>query len=167
MAQTVHLKLKANNSEIKGESTQLADGRTDTIECFYFESGIMTPRDAASGRATGRRQYAPLKVRKRIDKASPLIAKALTNNEKCTGTFSFFRPDNKGKDEVFYTITIGGAFISDVTVIVPDTLASSAKDAREAYEEVTFTFDSISWEHPVGKTRHDDSWSGGPGVAVA
>jgi type VI secretion system secreted protein Hcp len=164
MAQTVHLKLKANDSDIKGESTQLADDRADTIECFSFEGGMTTPRDAASGRATGRRQHAPIKIKKLIDKSTPLLAKALTNNEPCTGTFSFYRPDGKGHDEVFFTIKIGGAFVSDIRHLMPDTMDSPHADAREAYEEVTFTFDTISWAHPPGKTQHDDSWSGGPGV---
>lgn len=160
MAQTVHLKLKVNDEEIKGESSQLADGRADTIECFYFESSVTTPRDPASGRATGRRQFAPIKIRKRIDRASPLLAKALTQNSRCQGIFSFYRPDGEGNDEVFYTVTMEGAFVSDLVVQMPDTLSSPGQDVREAFEEVTFTFDKIIWEHRPGGTQHEDSWSG-------
>ncbi len=160
MAQTVHLKLKAGGSDIKGESSQLADGRKDTIECVYFESGVTTPRDAGSGRSTGRRQFSPIKIRKRIDKASPLLAKALTQSEKCEGEFDFFRPAQDGTDEIFFAIKIGGAFVSDVTLYMPDTLENPGKETREAYEEVTFTFDSITWEHKTGGTMHSDSWSG-------
>ncbi len=159
MAQTVHLKLKIGNKDIKGESTQLADGRESTIECVYFESGVTTPRDAGSGRATGRRQFAPIKLRKRIDRASPELAKALTQSEKCEGVFEFFRPGTDGTDIVFYTIKIGGAFVSDIILYMPDTSVNPGTETREAYEEVTLTFDSIGWEHVDG-TLHYDSWSG-------
>ena len=67
MAETVHLQLKANGSDIKGESTQTSLGRADTIECVHFESGIKTARETGSGLATGRRQHEPLLFRKRID----------------------------------------------------------------------------------------------------
>ncbi len=39
MAQTVHLFLKANGKDIKGESTQPSMGRADSIECVSFELG--------------------------------------------------------------------------------------------------------------------------------
>ena len=37
MAETVHLFLKANGTDIKGESTQTSLGRADSIECVYYE----------------------------------------------------------------------------------------------------------------------------------
>ena len=90
MAETVHLYLKANGSDIKGESTQHSMGRQDSIECTYYEQKVVTAREAGSGQATGRRQYEPLLIRKRIDKASPLIAKALVENQVIEGVFKFF-----------------------------------------------------------------------------
>lgn len=39
------------------------------------EYRVLTAREAGSGMATGRRQYEPLVIRKRIDKSSPLLAK--------------------------------------------------------------------------------------------
>lgn len=42
---------------------------------------VKSPRDAASGQASGRRQYQPLIIRKRIDKASPLLAKAMAGKQ--------------------------------------------------------------------------------------
>ena len=53
MAETVHLYLKANGTDIKGESTQTSLGRQDSIECVYYEQGVKTAREAGSGMATG------------------------------------------------------------------------------------------------------------------
>ena len=68
MAETVHLFLKANGSDIKGESTQTSLGRDGSIECLYFEDSVRTAREKGSGMATGRRTYNPIIIRKRIDK---------------------------------------------------------------------------------------------------
>lgn len=167
MAQTVHLTLTANKTPIEGESTQLSLDRAGTIECVYFESAVTTPRDAASGRATGKRQYAPLRIRKRIDMSSPLLARALTRNEACEATFKFYRPAAGGHhkspvhtgEEHFYTVKLEGAFVSDIRLVMPDTLENPGIETREAYEEVTFTFDRITWTHQVQGKEHDDSWS--------
>src|SRR5690242_4214681 len=96
MAETVHLYLKANGTDIKGESTQTSLGRQDSIECVYFEHEVITARESGSGLATGRRQYPPMKIAKRIDKASPLLMKALCENQVIEATFKFFRPNPTG-----------------------------------------------------------------------
>src|SRR5215470_7613292 len=104
MAETVHLFLKAGGSDIKGESTQQSLDRKDSIECLYYEQEVITAREAGTGMATGRRQYQPLLIRKRIDKSSPLIAKALAENQKIEATLKFFRPNptGDGTTEQFY-----------------------------------------------------------------
>ena len=66
MAETVHLFLKANGKDIKGESLQKSLGREGSIECLEFSESVRTAREAGSGMATGRRQYEPITIRKRI-----------------------------------------------------------------------------------------------------
>ena len=69
-----------------------ATGRRDAA------SGQATGRrDAASGMATGKRQHKPLNIRKRIDKASPMLAKAL-NSGNSIGNVTLQRVEN-GKTE--------------------------------------------------------------------
>ena len=113
MAETVHLYLKASGSDIQGNSTQVSLGRENSIECVYYEQEVMTAREAGSGMATGRRQYKPLLIRKRIDKSTPLIAKALCNNQEIEGIFKFFRPSptGDGTTEQFFTVEIGRAHV--------------------------------------------------------
>ncbi|HEY0092996.1 MAG TPA: type VI secretion system tube protein Hcp, partial [Archangium sp.] len=96
MAETVHLFLKANGADIPGESTQKSLGRENSIECVYYEQEVVTARERGSGLATGRRQYSPLLIRKRIDKSSPLLVKALVENAVVEGKLMFFRPNPTG-----------------------------------------------------------------------
>ena len=160
MAETVHLYLKANNSDIQGESTQHSLARENSIECVYYEQAVKTAREAGSGMATGRRQYEPLLIRKRIDKASPLIAKALVENQVIDGEFKFFRPTpaGDGTTEHFYTVKIKQGRIASQKQLVPDTIVP-ATSTEPPLEEVTFVFHTISWRYEVGGVEHEDSWS--------
>ncbi|MCP3098206.1 type VI secretion system tube protein Hcp [Myxococcus sp. K15C18031901] len=160
MAETVHLYLAANGKDIKGESTQTSLGREDSIECVYYEQGVITAREAGSGLATGRRQYQPLLIRKRIDKASPLLMKALTENEAIEATFKFFRPSpaGDGTTDQFYTVTIKQGRVASIKQVVQDTIIP-ATATNPPLEEVTFVFHTISWTVSEGGVTHEDSWS--------
>jgi len=159
MAETVHLYLKANGQAIAGESTQVSLGRADSIECLYYQQSVRTAREAGSGMASGRRTFEPLLIRKRIDKASPLIQKALCTNQVIEGVFKFFRPHpgGDGTTEQFYTVSIKRGRIASVNQYVPDTFIP-ASSAEPALEEVTFVFHTIKWTFTQGGVEHEDTW---------
>jgi type VI secretion system secreted protein Hcp len=161
MAETVHLFLKANGKDIKGESFQSSLGRADSIECVYFESSMKSAREAASGLATGRRQHDPILVHKRIDKASPLLSKALVNNEGCEGTFKFYRPNPKGDGttQQFFSVAFKGGRVFSQRLVVFNTLDPDAVN-HPPLEEVGFVFTTISWTYTDGGITHEDSWAG-------
>ena len=160
MAETVHLFLKANGADVKGESSQTSLGRANSIECLEFEHAIKTARETGSGMASGRRQYEPITIRKRIDKASPLIAKALVENQKIDGVFKFFRPNPKGDGttEQFYTVEIKDGRVSGLTQILPDTF-NPASSNMPPMEDVSFVFHTIIWTITDGGLTHEDKWS--------
>jgi type VI secretion system secreted protein Hcp len=160
MAETVHLYLKANGTDIKGESTQVSLGRDGSIECVYYEQEVITAREAGSGLATGRRQYQPLLIRKRIDKSTPLLMKALCENQVIEASFKFFRPNptGDGTTEQFYTVNFKQGRINTIKQVVPDTIVpATSKDP--ALEEVAFVFHTIGWTYTNGGVTHEDSWS--------
>jgi len=160
MAETVHLYLKANGTDIQGESTQTSLGRENSIECVYYEQGVLTAREATSGMATGRRQYQPLLIRKRIDKSSPLLAKALTRNEAIDGVFKFFRPapTGDGTTEQFFTVEIKLGRVASMKQVVPNTIVP-VTSTEPPLEEVTFVFHTISWTYTNGGVTHEDTWN--------
>ncbi|MBL8602142.1 MAG: type VI secretion system tube protein Hcp [Myxococcales bacterium] len=160
MAETVHLYLKANGTDINGESSQTSLGRENSIECVYFEQGVVTARESGSGMATGRRQYTPLLIRKRIDKATPLIAKALCENQVIEGTFKFFRPNptGDGTTEQFYSIQVKQGRLNSQKLFVPDTIVP-ATSTEPPLEEVSMVFHTISWTYTNGGITHEDTWN--------
>jgi type VI secretion system secreted protein Hcp len=110
--------------------------------------------------ATGRRQYEPVVCRKRIDKSSPLLHKAMVNNEVIDGVFKFYRPSPKGDGttEQFYTVTIKQGRIAGLKQHNPDVF-EPASATRPPMEEVSFVFHTISWTYTDGGVTHEDTWS--------
>lgn len=158
MAETVHLYLKANGQDIKGDSTQMSLGRADSIECLYYESEVITHTEVGTALATGRRQYRPLKIRKRIDKASPLIMKALRANQKIDATLKFFRPNpaGDGTTEQFYTVDLLEGRIMSVKQYVPDVMVQESCNLPPL-EEVSFAFHRITWTYTNGGITDSDT----------
>jgi len=161
MAETVHLKLKVNGKDIQGESTQTSLGRENTIECLSFQHSTLSARDMTTGLATGRRQYQPIKIVKRIDKSTPLLYKAMTENAVCEGEFLFFKPNKTGDGttEQFYTIKIGGARVTEIHGTSPHVEDLDTAN-QHPYEEVQFTFGTINWTYADGGATHEDTWHG-------
>ena len=159
MAETVHLFLKSNSEDIQGESTQTSLGRENSIECLYFEDSVSTAREKSSGLATGRRTFAPLTFRKRIDKASPLLARSLCNNEVAEGIFKFFRPNpaGDGTTEHFFTVEFGQGRLSGIRRISPDTI-DPASATEPPTEEVQIVFHNITWTFEPTGASHYDAW---------
>lgn len=160
MAMTVHLYLTANGTKIDGDSSILSLERENSIECLSFSDAVRTAREASSGTASGERTYEPIRIVKRIDKSSPLIAKALCNNEVIEGTFKFFRPNpaGDGTTEQFFTVVIEEARVASVMRVSPDTIDPASSSAPPT-EEVSFVFGKIRWTYEPDGVEHEDHWS--------
>jgi type VI secretion system secreted protein Hcp len=165
-AETVHLFLKANGANIQGDSTVTSLGRENTIQCLAFENKVATAREASSGLATGRRTYEPIVIRKRIDKSSPLLAKALAQNEVIEGVFRFYRPNpaGDGTTQHFFTVEIKGGRVASYRPYVPDTFVP-ATATQPPLEEVAFVFQTIRYRYEPNGIEFQDTAMGIRGSA--
>jgi len=159
MAETVHLVLKANGNIIQGESTQHDRGRDKTIECLVFRDSVRTARELGSRAAVGRRVHEPIEILKRIDSSSPLLAKALCQNEKVEGTFKFFRPspNGDGTTEQFFSVDIFDARIDAIERHSPNAIDPAASKAPPL-ETVRFVYGKIRWVYEPSGAEYVDDW---------
>src|SRR5438309_5230899 len=99
MALNAYLKLNGEKQgDIKGSVTQ--KGREDSIMVIAFNHEVVSPRDAASGLPTGKRQHKPMQITKELDKSTPLLFNMLVNNENiATWKLEFFQPSKEGKEK--------------------------------------------------------------------
>jgi type VI secretion system secreted protein Hcp len=159
MAMTVHLYLTANGTKIDGDSSILSMERENSIECLSFTDSVRTAREASSGMASGERTYEPIRIVKRIDKSSPLLAKALCNNEVIEAKFKFFRPNpaGDGTTQQYFTIEITNGRIESITRVSPDVIDPASANAPPT-EEVAFVFGRIVWTYIPDGIEHEDNW---------
>jgi type VI secretion system secreted protein Hcp len=136
-------------SVIFGSSIALADG-TVTVEGTKTKftpdhfTGITyevkSPRDMATGQASGKRQHAPMCIYKATSQTTPQWFAAVTTNEVL-------------KSVIFETTTLRIKLVN-ATVSELKFLGADGKDL----EQVCFTFDRIEFSHPKTGTTAADDW---------
>lgn len=94
-------------------------------------------------------------VIKPIDKSSPLLAKAINDNETLHCEFDFYRTNRAGMAEIFYRVKLIKAKISNISLIVPHITTSPADEIQE---KISFSYESINWEHFSAGTSAFSLW---------
>lgn len=162
----IYLTLKGQKQgDIKGSVTQ--KGREGSIAVQYLQSKIVSPRDAASGLPTGKRQHEPLVFRKSVDRSTPLLLSAMVNNETLTQAhFKFWRPSVTGAEQQYFTIDLTNASLASSNLYHPDSQDSTAPAAGSSgsgggaeLEEYTLTYQRIDWTWTDGGITAQDDWS--------
>ena len=154
MSGTIQLHLTSNGNALRG------DGPDGAIECLGFDSGVTTTREARQGLVTGRRTYSPIVVRKRVDRASPLLLRALTENQAIEARFDFLRPEAPAvSSAVFYRVHIAEARLVSVRQYLAEPPPGARSVVSTPMEEVGFEFRRITWTHVEGGIEHQDSVS--------
>jgi type VI secretion system secreted protein Hcp len=147
--------------KINGSVTQ--KGREGSIQVSYLQQKRVSPRDAASGLPTGKRQHEPLVIRKSLDKSTPLLQNVLSNNETLTSAqFKFWRQTSGPTGTVeqqHFQIDLQNANVASYNLYHPDSLDTGAASTTvETQEELTFTYQKITWTWLDGGITAEDDW---------
>ncbi len=131
------------------------------IRIYSYSFAGHSPRDPATGQATGRRQYHPVIVSKEWGIASPEVWTAFANNERLTEVLIEFIASNPhGIEQVDHTIKLTNATISEVRDITERVPPPDGTEMRPLHE-ISFVFEKIEMQDKSGKTFIDD-W--GPAI---
>ena len=104
---------------------------------------IVSPRDAATGQATGKRQHKPFTITKELDKSSPLLLQAIYTNETLTSVLiGLLLPSG----QPMATVTLTNAHVSDSVQHGPT-------------EEISFVYQKITWTWVDGGITAEDDWA--------
>jgi type VI secretion system secreted protein Hcp len=143
----------AKQGTFKGEGAR--KGSDQWIPIVQFNQSIQSPRDSATGQASGRRRHEPIKITKEWGVASPQLQRALATNEVLKEVvFEFVRTNAKGQEEVYETIKLTNALVSGIHRSEGQ---RTGRDTKEM-EEISFTYEKIEMSHANGKTTATDSW---------
>jgi type VI secretion system secreted protein Hcp len=157
MALNAYLRLTGETQgEIKGSVTQY--GREDSILIIASNHEIVSPRDAASGLPTGKRQHKPITIIKEVDQSSPLLYQALVNNENFPEwELQFWRAGIRRRQTQFYTVQLVNAQITAIHFELPNTRYPETARLNE-FEQVSFVYQRIRWTWEDGGITAEDDW---------
>ena len=135
--------------QIKGSVIQ--KGREGAIAVYKLHHQVLSPRDGATGAATGKRIHKPLVIIKEIDIASPKLLNALLTNEIIKQVIiNFFQAVGRGArggagaEVNYYRITLTNAVITDISQDLPDIL-NPVENKFPFLERVEFVYQKIEW----------------------
>jgi len=157
MALNSYLKLTGEKQgDIKGSVTQ--KGRQGKIIVMAFNHEVQSPRDPASGQATGKRIHKPFVITKEIDMSSPLLYAALVNGENIiTWELQCFAASVRGVEVNNYTVTLANAKIADIkSIMLNNKVPENVK--MPLMEEVSFVYEKIVWNWVDGGLIAEDDW---------
>lgn len=157
MALNAYLNLTGQTSgPVKGSVTQ--KGREDKIMVVEIDHEIVSPRDAASGLPTGKRQHKPFRIQCEIDKATPIMYNILVNNENITEwELQFWKPSSAGSELQHYTIKLTNANLARIHA---HTANNKIPELMRLPDMVTyeFTYQKIEWTWVDGGITASDDW---------
>ncbi len=147
-----------SQGRIDGEATQRGRERQHRLLAYSHE--IVSPRDPASGQATGKRQHQPFRIVKLINEGSPKLLTAMKNNEALTEVVvDIWTPSVTGVETKLLTYTLKNARIVSLRPWMPNKSDTSAQPYPPA-EEIAFVYESIRLTFHNGGIESTDDWNG-------
>lgn len=140
--------------EFKGESIQKGQEKSAPVRKFQY--GVVSPRDTASGQATGKRQHGPVVITKAWGASSPQLFQALVNNERLSEVvFDFYVP-LRNTMKLDHRIKLTNA---NVVEIAYATDTAEVKGLHPSFESISFTFQKIEHMDSAGRVTASDEIS--------
>ncbi|MCG9724459.1 Hcp family type VI secretion system effector [Vibrio brasiliensis] len=94
-------------------------------------------------------------ITKPVDKSSPLLGNALSKQEHLQCTIKFYRTNEQGYNENFYTIELVDALITSLSFDQPNVLTSGDENMSEIFH---LTYRDIIWKHNMAGTEGYQTW---------
>ena len=131
----------------------------DKIPGISFHYNVRSPRDVASGQASGKRIHQPVSFVKEWGPSTPQFFQALCTNESLKSVlFEFIKTDKNGEEYVYHTIKLVNANVSEIDQYLAGSAESDQWHDAHELERISFTFQRIEMESKDGKTMAVDDW---------
>ncbi|MBD2813837.1 Hcp family type VI secretion system effector [Xenorhabdus sp. Flor] len=154
MANIIYLTINGKNQGLisSGCSTESSignlcqNGREDQIYIYELSHSLSREQNV---------NHFPITIKKPLDKATPLLGVAISNNEELECKFDLYRTDSNGGIILYFTIKITNATINSIDVICPNSLTHNEFQPQEI---VSLKYKSISWQHHSAGTSGYSIW---------
>lgn len=148
----------ARQGVFKGEARQ--KGMENKIVGLTFDYSVVSPRDPASGMATGKRQHRPIRIIKPWGASSTQFFTALVMNEVLSNvTIDFFSINTAtGQLVLDHTVKLTNASVASITHHSDNGVVEEKAGKAPAYESIELTFQQIEIIDQLNKGMAMDSW---------
>lgn len=142
----------------KGES--LRKGFEGKITGLTFDYSVVSPRDLATGQATGKRQHRPIRIIKPWGASSTQFFTALVTNEVLSNvTIDFFSISvTTGQMVLDHTVKLTNATVTSITHHSDNGVLEEKLGKTPPYESIELTFQQIEILDHLNKGAAMDSW---------
>jgi type VI secretion system secreted protein Hcp len=123
-------------------------GREGTILITELHHEIDMPFDPRTGLPAGGKQHGALTVTTVIDRATPLLYRALATGEHVETEIRLFAIDPTGVEVHYFTITLRNAWVMSMRPFIPNTL-DPAKETMGHMFELSFVYESMTYVDEV------------------
>jgi type VI secretion system secreted protein Hcp len=146
----------AKQGVFKGGSTQ--KGREGKIHAIAASYGVVVPRDAISGLATGKRVEKPITFSLEWDGCSPQFFAAAYTNESLTSVlFEYFSAGKDGIEKLDHTVKLSKASIIDINESYAANRPDGGADGRDI-QTVSLAFQTIEVTSNISGMTAVDDW---------
>jgi type VI secretion system secreted protein Hcp len=158
-AQTIILLAETRQGYFKGESNiEKFKGKS---EITGFLQEVNSPRDAATGAASGRAIFQPVILLKQSGASSAQYFQALTSNELLKRVvLDFYRRDMYGQEVNFYSITLENVSVAGYKQFIGPLDNERFNPANNIlFDEIKLVYQRITIEDKIGRTITTADWS--------
>lgn len=128
-----------------GNKAQIA--HLDQIMVYELSHSITRQQNA---------NHNPVIITKPIDKSSPLLGKAISENEILNCDFYVHQTNKFGINELFYKKKLTQARLVDILLMLPHTVHNNKGQAQE---KLCLVYETITWEHINAGTSAYSLWT--------
>ena len=172
MAYTFYTAIKGKKQgQFKSNSKQ--EKRKDKwIEGLSYFHEVKSPRDIATGQASGKRQHLSITFAAEWGPQTPQILQALCTNEVLPEVeFNFVKTNENGEEYVYHKIKLTDATVSNAKYSTGSAAGEGASTSKHTgqhdtheLETISLSYRKIEMENIDGKTMMLDDWHiGGAG----
>jgi type VI secretion system secreted protein Hcp len=159
----ISMTIDGPNGVIQGEAVQAS--REGSHQILAYSHEIVSPRDAASGLPTGKRQHKPFTVVKYINRGSPLLLNAMAKEDALDVEITLWGTSPQTGQEVkVLTYRLSKAKIVAIRPWSPNKNDPDTS-AYSPSEEISFTYQSIEVTFVNGGIIGQDDWENGRDAA--
>lgn len=155
MANLVYLTLNGQLQGLISAGCSSLDSIGNKAQIAHLDQIMVTSIKHDISRAQNVNHQA-LNITKPIDKSTPLLSKAINENECLSCNFDFYRTNRYGLNELFYQLKLINARVSRIGLRMPHTISDSQGQTEEV---ISFIYESISQDHCVAGTSAFSLWS--------